>query len=95
MKVTDTFYIEYGDQEYEVVMSANCVHDSNYGADADGNRGMAMDWVEDIELVSMDEDALKLPLEVQKTIEDMAYKQAEDHDWWASIVGEISEPDDY
>jgi len=93
MLVTNTFYIEYGDHEYEVELSANCIHDSNYGADADGNRGMPMSWVEDIELVSMDEDALKLSPEDQKIIEDMAYKQADGYNWW-SCIPEPPEPDD-
>jgi len=80
-RVTYSFSIEYDDQEYEVEMSANCAQE-NYGADADGNRGLQTVWIEDIRIVSIDHDVRKLPLEAQKEIEAQAFKEAEDFDWW-------------
>jgi len=90
-RVKHSFYVEHGSDntEYEVFGSALLVHDSNYGADADGNRGVPMDWVDDVEL-ELGADAEKLPQADQYEILKKAEKLEEGHDWYSDY-----EPYDY
>lgn len=87
-KVTNTIQIEHKDREFSVEISAVLVHDGNYGADADGNRGMPMDFIEDVTVESVAaNDGEPVPDEVKKEVEALAEKRADDHDW------EVPEPD--
>lgn len=79
-KVRHTFYIEYGNVEYEVIGYATLIHDHNYGADADGNRGIPMDFLDDVEF-ELGEDAKKLSDEDQVEILKIAENVGNDHDW--------------
>ena len=40
--------------EYEVTFVVDWDHDSNYGADADGNRGVPMDFIEIDEIIKLE-----------------------------------------
>ena len=80
--------IEHNEREFECVISAQLVHDSNYGADADGNRGVPMDWVEDETVESVAAcDGEPVSEEDRKAVEALAEKKMESHDW------EAPEPD--
>jgi len=91
MRVYHTFYIEYKDAEYEVDGSAN-VYRELYGSDADGNRGVMMDFVEDIQVENLGDEAKKLPIADQQQIEALAEKKMDDHDWHEDVL-EPEEPD--
>ena len=39
----------------DVEVEMDCFHDAKYGADADGNRGVPMDWFDEIKILNMDE----------------------------------------
>lgn len=43
-------------KELEFEATATVVHDSNYGADADGRRGVPMDFIDEV-IISKDEKA--------------------------------------
>lgn len=90
-EVKHTFYVEYGEVEYEVIGCATLIHDSNYGADADGNRGVSMDFIDDISF-ELCEEAKKLPEADQNAIFDLAEKLGDKHDWADDII-EPDEPD--
>jgi hypothetical protein len=64
-------------------VSATLIHDSNYGADADGNRGVAMTFLEDLswDAPLVDDDGVELSEQEQLEAEDAILKAAEDHCW--------------
>lgn len=78
-KASHTFFVEYEDKEYSVTGSATFVHDSNYGADADGNRGMAMDFIEDV-CFEIDDDK-NIPKETQQQILKLAEEMSDPGAW--------------
>ena len=84
-EVKHTFFVEYGDVEYEVIGCATLIHDSNYGADADGNRGVPMDFIDDV-YFELDEEAKKLPEADQTIVLDLAEKLGDKHDWTDDII---------
>jgi hypothetical protein len=85
IQVSHEFVIEYDGREFYAQVSATFVRDNNYGADADGNRGMPMDFLEDIFVESitteptLDEEPISE--EQKKKVSEMAEKEAEAHDW--------------
>jgi hypothetical protein len=88
VKVENTFYIEHKDREFEVVVSAQLVHDSHYGADADGNRGVPMDFIEDVTVESVAAtDDEPISDDDKKEVEKLAEAKADKHEW------EAPEPD--
>ncbi len=48
--------IEIGDYVFYLDGTISWIVDKNYGADADGNRGTEMDWIEDGNLTVMNEN---------------------------------------
>lgn len=83
MKVFKTFTVTYRNKKYEIECFAYFCHDSNYGADIDGNRGIAVDYIDDIGVEDLGE-AKKLPKKSQETIEERALEQANACDDWPS-----------
>ena len=63
------------------------VHDSNYGADADGNRGMAMDFIDEIGLTvpiedpswEKDDNGVELSFEERQEAEKLILAEVEDY----------------
>lgn len=88
MKLSHTFNIEHNGREFEVEVSAVLVHEADYGADADGNRGIAVDFIEDVSVESISAaDENPISEEERKAIETLAEKKADEHAW------EAPEPD--
>ena len=54
------------DNEYEISLKADMTHDRNYAADADGNRGVPMDFVDDEDIVRVQNTRTKrvIPIEI-------------------------------
>ena len=85
-------------REVTAEVEVKLVHDGNYGADADGNRGMAMDFLDDVYLSipitdkswANDENGPFSEAE-KKEAEELLIKAAEDHDWVDDMRD--SEPD--
>ena len=78
-KARHTFFVEYEDKEYSVTGSATFSHDSNYGADADGNRGMPMDFIDDV-CFEIDDDK-DIPKETQQQILKLAEEMSDPGAW--------------
>ena len=55
---------------FDIDMSYQAVHDSSYGSDADGNRGMEVSWNEDLEFTIKYKDIDVTEL-VEKLIPDL------------------------
>ena len=61
MKLTAQYHSDLLDrfEELTVNVQATKVIDNNYGADADGNRGIRQTWLEDVEITSVEDDSGK------------------------------------
>lgn len=64
-------------------VSAKLVTDNNYGADADGNRGVSMSWVDDVEVTGNLYTDDGLPLSDEETLEalHLLLEMGENYDW--------------
>ena len=64
--------IEYNDQEYVAHVFIECYIDKNYGADADGNRGIEKIFYQGVKIifVSMNGEEVELSLEIEVKIEN-------------------------
>jgi len=60
----------------EVVMSYEITHEKNYGADADGNRGIEASWADDLEFSILSEDGVDITNFVERHLPD-AFKAIE------------------
>jgi hypothetical protein len=73
-------------------------HDSNYGADADGNRGVPMDFTDDVYVCDTldkdDEGEELLPEEINEA-DGLLCAAAEDHDWSADMEPDYPDEEDY
>lgn len=98
--ISETQRVEYTDkdtqQTWEATAHAVMNYDSNYGADADGHRGVPMWFVDEVvvdtwrcdgELVAEN----KVPIEIQ----DIIYNLLDDMEDWEVAEGEISDYDDF
>ena len=76
-------------KEVTAEVEATFINERNYGADADGNRGIPMTFLEDINLTvpitdpEWNEDDHKVPLteDEKKEAETLLIKVAEEYDW--------------
>lgn len=95
-RASHTFFIEYGDKEYEITGTATFSHDSDYGSDADGNRGIPMDFIDDV-FFELDAAGKLLPEETQKLLLAMAEEQSDTGEWERECEydGDDREPDEY
>lgn len=66
MRLTKTFTVEI-----DVECTYDVIHDPSYGSDADGNRGIPMDFIEDLNFNEK---------QVLQAVEEQLLKQAEDAD---------------
>ena len=80
VQISHEFFIEHDDKEYLVTGCATISHDSKYGADADGNRGIPMDFIDDIQY-ELGDEAKTLPEEIQKKLIKTAEDQTDTGDW--------------
>lgn len=82
MKLEHEFYIEHEDREFTVTVSAWLTNEHDYGADADGNRGIYMQWVDDIQVENIScEDNLLISEITKNIVSELAEKQADKHGW--------------
>lgn len=79
-EASHTFFVEYEDKEYSVTGFATFSHDANYGADADGNRGMPMDFIDDV-WFKLDDRDKDLPKETQQQILKLAGEKSDPGEW--------------
>ena len=62
-----TEYIETNSgAEYEVRLRCEVYHEPNYGADADGNRGVPMDFAEDAEILEIQNTRTKRVIPIKR-----------------------------
>lgn len=71
MGISPDFEVEFDWGEYHIFAIGRYVTDSNYGADADGNRGCSMTWLEDL-MIDVYKDGKLIP---------DAWKQFSKEDW--------------
>lgn len=76
--VNEIFEVWYDGICYEVLISGNWVIDPNYGADADGNRGIRIEGIEDLFIENIKP---LLAEEDREEIEKLALEQANAFDW--------------
>jgi len=81
--------------EYKVELDVRIVYDAQYGADADGNRGMPQTFIDDYKIVHV-EDSLKREWDLKKLpewMDDAINSELDDAD--VSDDGPDDEDDDY
>jgi len=71
------------------------VYESDYGSDADGNRGISCWFIDDYEFVvpDMDDEGHKLSDEERETLKRLVQDFTENHDW--NFEEELSRDMDY
>jgi hypothetical protein len=81
-----TVELESG-KTFEIEVTATGVYDSNYGADADGNRGMALWFLDEVafDLPKTDEDGNILTIDELHELDVKLNKLALDEDWEWSL----------
>lgn len=77
-----------GEKIYVAEIEAHIVHDPNYGADADGHRGIAITEIDDWELKSLIEKDSRKDVECTDEIEQKINDRLDDED-------DLSEDIDY
>lgn len=80
-KMTKTILIDYNNKEIEIDVTAILFFDPNYGADADGRRGVPRTFVDDIEFNIVDEKELNLSKEDKHEILKLAKEEAKHIEW--------------
>jgi hypothetical protein len=65
-------------RDFEAEVELDIVNDSDYGADADGNRGVSISYVDNFEIISVtDEDGKSV--EIDETMYDIIGGQVHDY----------------
>ena len=96
------FTVELGSGK-EVTAEVECcvINDSNYGADADGNRGISMTWIDSLELTipiaewGKDDNGNEISQEEKVEAQRLIIKLAEDFNWQGQIADEYQDKEDY
>ncbi len=77
--------LEIDEHVYEAECEVEAYSDSNYGADADGNRGGYMEFIERVEILSCAKDDISIDL---KDLPDKVRDKIEE------VAGDMERPDD-
>jgi len=80
--MTKTIIVDYNNEEIEVDVTAIISFDPNYGADADGRRGVPRVFVDDMEFEIFDEKELNLSKEEKDEILKLAKEESKHIDWY-------------
>ena len=80
VKIEDSFIYKYEDLTLEIFAMASAYIDSNYGADADGNRGERAIFIEgiDVKIFWEGKDVSFLILVLNKEVYDEIFTDAEE-----------------
>lgn len=67
---------------FKMAVVGSFFYDPNYGADADGRRGVPITFLEDVEIINIEPDPLK---ETKLKIEEIIYNLTPDDFKWVEI----------
>lgn len=83
MTSTKEITVTVNNKQVTLVLYATAYYDSNYGADADGNRGMGVWFLEDVtwDLPDIDDDGNTLSDSEKKMVDGLLNLSVDDIEW--------------